>query len=118
MQSGRQVWQLFGNLDSSVVKIVDECREYFNLKATSKAELPQVPIIVLPTGSENKVTFDVQDDTNENSCVLIYHQIGNEGSDVKTMVLNEIVSNFLDEPTFNYMRTKEQLGYVVFTRPI
>lgn len=32
--------------------------------------------------------------------------------------MNEIVANFLDEPTFNYMRTKEQLGYVVFTRPV
>lgn len=30
---------------------------------------------------------------------------------------NQLVMQFLQEPTFDQLRTKEQLGYVVFSRP-
>ena len=34
---------------------------------------------------------------------------------VKSGLLGWIVEQFMDEPTFNQLRTIEQLGYIVFT---
>lgn len=34
---------------------------------------------------------------------------------MKTKMLNELLRDYLDEPTFNNLRTEQQLGYVVFT---
>lgn len=53
---------------------------------------------------------------NENSCMLTYWQFGlNDNCDRKHL-LNRVVLQYLDEPTFDQLRTKEQLGYVVFSR--
>lgn len=32
-------------------------------------------------------------------------------------MLNQVALQYLQEPTFDQLRTKEQLGYVVFSRP-
>jgi insulysin len=39
-----------------------------------------------------------------------------EASDIKNSKMIDLTAQFLDEPTFNQLRTIEQLGYVVFTR--
>jgi len=39
-----------------------------------------------------------------------------ERDQMKKKLLNLITYQYLDEPTFNQLRTIEQLGYVVFTR--
>ena len=36
--------------------------------------------------------------------------------DLKTKLIHSVVMQYLDEPTFNQLRTIEQLGYVVFSR--
>jgi len=57
----------------------------------------------------------VVDHANENSGLVAYFSHGLEGSDnVKPVLLNKLAKQFLEEPTFNQLRTKEQLGYVVF----
>jgi len=47
---------------------------------------------------------------------MTYYQFGLENNDPRTKLLNEICLQFLDEPTFNQLRTNEQLGYVVASR--
>lgn len=61
----------------------------------------------------------VPDASNENSCLLSFYQYGrqtNEDAD-KLNLLNQVALQYLNEPTFDQLRTKEQLGYVVFSRP-
>lgn len=41
------------------------------------------------------------DQANENSCLLSYFMVGNEGTDAKKRLLNDIAMQFMDEPTFN-----------------
>lgn len=46
--------------------------------------------------------------------VMALYQIGAiDSGDLKTSVLNEILCRLIDEPVFNILRTKEQLGYIV-----
>ena len=53
---------------------------------------------------------------DENSCSVVFFQDAEiEGTDMKTKMLNELLRDYLDEPTFNNLRTEQQLGYVVFT---
>lgn len=49
---------------------------------------------------------------------MSYFQQGQvTADDLKAAKMMDITCQFLDEPTFNQLRTIEQLGYVVFTRP-
>ena len=58
----------------------------------------------------------MEDKTNENNCLLTYYEFGLEGNDLRAKMLHYVVMQFLEEPTFNQLRTIEQLGYVVFAR--
>ena len=48
--------------------------------------------------------------------MISYFEVGLEGTDLRTKMLHSVVMQYLDEPTFNQLRTIEQLGYVVFSR--
>lgn len=40
-----------------------------------------------------------------------------EASSLQTKILQEIALSFVKEPAFDYLRTKEQLGYIVMCLP-
>lgn len=71
---------------------------------------------VLNEGSIAKYELPLMDADNINSCIDYYIQVGNM-SDEKLRVLNDLFSTVINEPCFNQLRTKEQLGYVVFLGP-
>jgi insulysin len=48
--------------------------------------------------------------------LITYFEAGLEGNDIRGKLLHQVVMQYLDEPTFNQLRTIEQLGYVVFAR--
>jgi insulysin len=48
--------------------------------------------------------------------LISYFEVGLEGTDIHTKMLHWVAMQFLDEPTFNQLRTIEQLGYVVVAR--
>ena len=70
----------------------------------------------------HRLDFKTPDPTNENSCFVSYYQYGraaaidDDSSQGKTALLNQLAVQFLSEPTFDQLRTKEQLGYVVFSQ--
>jgi len=67
----------------------------------------------------HRLDFTVPDPTNENSCFVSYYQYGRESAQDggKLDLLNQLALQYLQEPTFDQLRTKEQLGYVVFSKP-
>jgi len=116
LQSGRMVFFVHGNFNKQeTIAFVDEARQILNLKPVSKDSLSSVRCIQL-VGSHHRVDFELEDQTNENSVLMAYYQFGVEGNDPRSKLLNEICLQYLDEPTFNQLRTNEQLGYVVFSR--
>jgi secreted Zn-dependent insulinase-like peptidase len=58
----------------------------------------------------------LDDPTNDNNCVITYFEDVLEAFDLKGKLIHDVVMQYVNEPTFNQLRTIEQLGYIVTTR--
>lgn len=89
------------------------------LTSVPKDELADVRCIMLPETGVNcqRLDMPVIDADNENSCLMSYFQDRVEATDLRRNLINAVVMQFLDTPTFDELRTVQQLGYVVFCRP-
>lgn len=107
---------LHGNMTKEealdTVHLVEE-----NLKENSKTK-PLVPVqlirhreIQLPSGCS--YLYEVQNEVHNNSSLEIYYQCDLQAT--KSNVLLELFCQIINEPCFNTLRTKEQLGYIVFS---
>ncbi|KAI9827721.1 MAG: Insulinase (Peptidase M16) [Thelocarpon impressellum] len=70
--------------------------------------------LILPPGSNHLYSHTLKDPANVNHCIEYYLFVG----DVADRMLRSKLALFAqttDEPGFDQLRTKEQLGYVVFT---
>lgn len=61
---------------------------------------------------------DLVDTNNQNSCAMVSYQSKPSGSlkPSKYSLLTSLVGQYLEEKYFDDLRTKQQLGYVVFER--
>lgn len=57
--------------------------------------------------------FEVQTKYHSSSCTQIYCQTGLQSTE--SNMLLELLAQILSEPCFTTLRTKEQLGYIVFS---
>ncbi|KOC65774.1 Insulin-degrading enzyme, partial [Habropoda laboriosa] len=57
--------------------------------------------------------FEVTNKYHSSSCTQVYYQIGMES--IESNMLLELLAQILSEPCFTTLRTKEQLGYIVFS---
>lgn len=70
----------------------------------------------LEIGEQARYELDLPDPNNVNSCIEYFVQIGQlKNENNKLRVLTDLLCVILHEPCFNQLRTKEQLGYVVFS---
>jgi insulysin len=96
--------------------LVDTARNTLNLKKVAKEDLVDVRCIAIPPGKSFLLERIQEDKTNDNNCLIAYFEVGLEGTDIKTKMIHQVVMQYMDEPTFNELRTIQQLGYVVFSR--
>lgn len=59
-----------------------------------------------------KYLFETQNEFHKSSCASVYLQCGPQ--DDRSNVFIDLVTQILSEPCYNQLRTKEQLGYIVF----
>ena len=121
LKTGRMMWYSYGNLSIDQSKqIVEQAVQLLNLQTVAKEELPDLRIVDLSThpGNFHRLDFSVPDPKNENSCLVSYFQYGHDDglNGGKLNLLNQLAMQYLQEPTFDQLRTKEQLGYVVFSQ--
>ena len=57
--------------------------------------------------------YVTENGVHKSSCIEVYYQVGQQGTRLN-MVL-ELLAQLINEPAFNTLRTKEQLGYIVFS---
>jgi len=72
--------------------------------------------LILPPGSDFTYQRTLGDPANVNHCIEYYVYVGDAADRVlraKLLLLGQIA----EEPGFDQLRTKEQLGYIVFTGP-
>lgn len=59
--------------------------------------------------------FETHNEFHKSSCAELYVQCGRQSDRANVMV--DLVAQVLTEPCYNQLRTKEQLGYIVFCGP-
>ena len=79
-------------------------------------KLPQVQTLQLQEGQSVTVWDELEDKTNDNSCVVSYYQVGPVKHDYRRDLCLQIIAQYFEEPFFDDLRTKQQLGYVVASR--
>jgi insulysin len=55
----------------------------------------------------------VENNVHKSSCIEMYLQVG--GQTTRNNMLLELFAQIISEPCFDVLRTKEQLGYIVFS---
>ncbi|KAL6628157.1 a-pheromone processing metallopeptidase-like protein Ste23 [Neocallimastix sp. 'constans'] len=104
---------IHGSLSKSESKIVVNIIEkIFNSKSLSLSKRLQNRCIKLPEGKSYIYKRLHSDGDNPNSAVQYYIEIS-ERTTVDKRAMISLLVNLLDEPCFNYLRTQEQLGYIV-----
>lgn len=70
---------------------------------------------VLQPNETIRYEVPLKDTANINSCIEYYIQINTNTDNLKLRVLTDLFATIIREPCFDQLRTKEQLGYVVFS---
>lgn len=105
----------FGNLQKEeALKISDMTLDILKPQPLAPSQSVRLRSYVLPTGKEYHYRVALKDEENVNSCIEYFVQVGNL-SDRRLRVTLELFSSIMSEPAFNQLRTKEQLGYIVFS---
>ncbi|KAI4475823.1 hypothetical protein M0802_015013 [Mischocyttarus mexicanus] len=60
----------------------------------------------------NHFLFEIENKYHKGSCTEIYYQSGMQATESNMLI--ELLGQIISEPCFNILRTKEQLGYIVF----
>ncbi|CAD6898866.1 unnamed protein product [Tilletia controversa] len=113
-----------GNMErEEAEKLVEEAEGILGGGSLSPSELVGRRSLLLPPGSNTIWTKEVFSPVDVNSSVELFLQVGSvDGSsvaadptDVKTRSTLALLQQIAQEPCFDTLRTKEQLGYIVFS---
>lgn len=78
-----------------------------------RSQWPIIRSLILPPGSNYVYKKTLKDPANVNHCVETWLYVGDRGNRsirAKTLLIDQM----MHEPAFDQLRTKEQLGYIVF----
>ncbi|XP_072762300.1 nardilysin [Anoplolepis gracilipes] len=100
-----------GNMtQDAVIKNARKCIEIINCKSLLPSMVPQARVMQIPLGV-NYCKLKNINKTDVNSVVTNYYQA--EVTSIELSVLIDLLIMIMEEPLFNRLRTKEQLGYDV-----
>lgn len=94
------------------------CRNAFDIIKTSPVPIDclfRVRTYNLPPSQEHHLVLECENEDETNCAILSYFQLGPQESHYQE-VLHQILFRMLEEPAFDFLRTKEQLGYVAYSR--
>lgn len=104
-----------GNLyKEDALKLADLVENTLKPRALPQAQWPIARSLIFPPGGNFVYHKDLKDPNNVNHCIEYLLYIGEKSNRplrAKTLLLDQITH----EPAFDQLRTKEQLGYVVFS---
>lgn len=114
---GQQQYYVYGNYkEDQAVELVEKVKNMLNLKPAELNTLPDEQIVSLNAGECVTIQDEIDDKTNDNSATISYFQVGQFGKDdYRKSVCLQVLCQYLKEPFFDDLRTKQQLGYVVFS---
>ncbi|GBP39355.1 Nardilysin [Eumeta japonica] len=102
-----------GNISwQEAIRISETVLNNIKFEPLSRNELPEIKVRELPVG-EKKLRIMSLDTTSTNSVVSNYYQCGVTTPQEDAVL--QVLLTLMEEPVFDQLRTKEQLGYSVFT---
>ncbi|KAJ9425219.1 insulysin [Fusarium oxysporum] len=106
-----------GNMyKEDALKATDMVESILKPRVLPKAQWPILRSLILTKGSNYVFRKTLKDPANVNHCVETWFYVGSrEDRDIRTKTL--LLDQMLHEPAFDQLRTKEQLGYIVFSGP-
>ena len=108
-------WLVLGNLESSsITELVNFTEEKFKEKGSillEKENATQVRIYKFKKNVQLVYEYFINEPKQNNSDVLIQYQ---DERHPKSKILCLILENYLNAPFFQELRTKQQIGYIVF----
>ncbi|EJC99129.1 uncharacterized protein FOMMEDRAFT_113079 [Fomitiporia mediterranea MF3/22] len=111
----RLVILVTGNLKrEDAMSIAAKVKESFGARPVPEDELPKIRTRLLPKGCNYIWDPPVPNPDGDDSSVSYYCHIGSI-SNSRTRVTCLLLAKILDEPSFDVLRTQEQLGYNVFS---
>jgi insulysin len=119
LENGRYTWYITGNIShEAAIDIVEKVRATLGLTNLEPSNIGEVLPMAMEAGLCTLLELPLEDKTNENSCVLTHYEVGPIKGDNKQCLINVLLMQYLNEPFFDDLRTKQQLGYVVFSRSV
>ncbi|CAG9763189.1 unnamed protein product [Ceutorhynchus assimilis] len=100
-----------GNVDSdTAITTIDQFIKTLNYNQLNKQDIPLFKVTKLDKG-EKCLRLKCFEPSNRNSIITNYYQ--SDLYSIETSIMFDIVSMIIEEPLFDILRTKEQLGYDV-----
>ncbi|KAI0408675.1 peptidase M16 inactive domain-containing protein [Xylaria palmicola] len=96
------------------LKLTDMIESILKPRILPKEELPIMRSLALPPGSNYLYRKTLRDPANVNHCLEYYLHIGDK-ADRSIRAKTQLLDQIIHEPAFDQLRTKEQLGYIVFS---
>lgn len=78
-------------------------------------DLYRVEVFSLPQNTEAYLILNCENEDEDNCAIISYFQCGPPKSHYQEL-LHQILFHMIEEPAWDFLRTKEQLGYLVYTR--
>lgn len=104
-----------GNIHKGdALKLTDAIESTLKPRPLPKAQWPVWRDVSLPPGSNYVFEKKLEDKENVNHAIEYLLQVGNR-SDRRARALTLLLDQLTHEPAYDQLRTKQQLGYVVFS---
>ncbi|CAO1629238.1 unnamed protein product [Parajaminaea phylloscopi] len=104
-----------GNLsEAQATSLVELAESTLAPQPLSPSELISARSLILPSPANIRWKKPVANAENVNSSIELYCQVGDPSNERQRAVLS-LLSQIASEPAFDQLRTKEQLGYLVFS---
>ncbi|KAF7563795.1 hypothetical protein G7046_g302 [Stylonectria norvegica] len=104
-----------GNMyKEDALKVTDMVESTLKPRILPRSQWPILRSLILPPGSNYVFRKTLKDPANVNHCIETWFYLGDK-SDRSVRAKTLLLDQMIHEPAFDQLRTKEQLGYIVFS---
>eukprot|EP01121_Diplochlamys_sp_Union-15-3_P006598 TRINITY_DN1708_c0_g3_i6.p1 TRINITY_DN1708_c0_g3~~TRINITY_DN1708_c0_g3_i6.p1 ORF type:complete len:539 (+),score=83.70 TRINITY_DN1708_c0_g3_i6:161-1618(+) len=106
---------VYGNMTSQeALGLIQNLENYLSSKALLSSEFPKQRLVQLDPGIVRYYARVEPNENNSNSAIFNYYQIGPQ-SNFRSSLLLLLCAHVIREAAFDTLRTKQQLGYIVWS---